>query len=106
GARQGRACRPRERLRAAHRAAGGTPMSTLDSLIRLHRWQVDERRRHLADLDRLRDKLALDVQALDDEERREQEIARNSPEAGYAYAGFARTLVARRQKLAQSIAEV
>jgi len=81
-------------------------MSTLDSLIRLHRWQVDERRRHLADLDRLRDKLELDVQHLDAEERREQAAAAASPEAGYAYASYARTLMARRERLAQSIAEV
>ncbi|HEX6840788.1 MAG TPA: hypothetical protein VF113_04640 [Stellaceae bacterium] len=81
-------------------------MSALDSLIRLHRWQVDERRRHLADLDGLAAQLTEESQRLDREEAREQAAAAASPEAAITYAAYARQLVERRRKLAQSQAEV
>ena len=81
-------------------------MSALDSLIRLHRWQVDERRRHLADLDGLATQLAEESQRLDREEAREQAAAAASPEAAITYAAYARQLVERRRKLAQSQSEV
>src|SRR5690348_9630904 len=90
----------------AMRRPGGPPMSALDSLIRLHRWQVDERRRHLADLDGLATQLAEESQRLDREEAREQATAAASPEAAITYAAYARQLVERRRKLAQSQAEV
>ena len=81
-------------------------MSALDSLIRLHRWQVDERRRHLADLEGLAAQLAEEHHRLDREEAREQAAASAAPEAAYAYAAYARQLIERRRKLAQSQVEV
>jgi flagellar export protein FliJ len=80
-------------------------MSALDSLIRLHRWQVDERRRHLADLEGLAAQLTEERHRLDGEEVREQAAAA-APEAAFAYAAYARQLIERRRKLAQSEAEV
>jgi flagellar FliJ protein len=41
--------------------------STLDSLIRLHRWQVDERRRQLAELEGLAEKLRQEMLRLAEE---------------------------------------
>ena len=81
-------------------------MSALDSLIRLHRWQVDERRRHLADLEGLATQLTDEHHRLDREEAREQAAAAASPEAAVTYAAYARQLTERRRKLAQSQAEV
>lgn len=81
-------------------------MSALDSLIRLHRWQVDERRRHLADLEGLATQLTDEQHRLDREEAREQAAAAASPEAAVTYAAYARQLIERRRKLAQSQAEV
>jgi flagellar FliJ protein len=81
-------------------------MSALDSLIRLHRWQVDERRRHLADLEGLAAQLTEEHRRLDREEVREQTAAAASPEAAITYANYARVLIDRRRKLAQSQAEV
>lgn len=80
-------------------------MSTLDSLIRLHRWQLDERRRHLAELDQLVAKLRGELQRLDEEEKVEQAVASESAEGAYAYGGYAKDLVDRRHKLKQSLAE-
>ncbi len=81
-------------------------MSTLDTLIRLNRWKLDERRRQLGELERLFERLGSEAVRLEEELTREQRIAGASQEAGYAYAGYARDLTARRQKLAASISEV
>jgi flagellar protein FliJ len=74
-------------------------MSALDSLIRLHRWQLDERRRDLATLEDLAAKLADERRRLDAEDERERTVASASPEAAFGYAGYARGLIDRRRKL-------
>ena len=81
-------------------------MSALDSLIRLHRWQLDERKRHLADLEALAETLRDERSRLVLEEQREQAAASASPEAAFAYAGYAHGLIERRRKLLQSLAEI
>lgn len=81
-------------------------MSALDSLIRLHRWQLDERRRDLATLEDLSVKLREEQRRLAEENRREQQAALASPEAGSAYAGYANGFLERRRKLEQSQAEL
>jgi flagellar protein FliJ len=81
-------------------------VSALDSLIRLHRWQADERRRHLADLEGLARQLTEESQRLDREEAREQTAAAATPEAALTYAAYVRRLLERRRKLAQSQAEL
>lgn len=80
-------------------------MSALESLIRLHRWQLDERRRDLATLEDLARKLAEERVKLDAEDAREQRAALASPEAARGYPGYAKSLIDRRRKLAQSTAE-
>jgi flagellar FliJ protein len=84
----------------------GAAVSALDSLIRLHRWQVAERRRHLADLEGLAAQFTDEHHRLAHEETHEQAAAAASPEAAVSYAAYARQLSERRRKLAQSQAEV
>lgn len=81
-------------------------MSAVDSLIRLHRWQLDERRRQVADLDALAAKLRLEEVRLIAEQKSEQNIAAESTEAASAYGGYARRVIERRQKLEASLASV
>jgi flagellar FliJ protein len=81
-------------------------MSAIESLIRLYRWQLDERKRHLADLEGLATRLREDELRLEEENAREQALVATSPEAAYVYAGYARNLIERRRKLRQSQAEV
>ena len=81
-------------------------MTTLDSLIRLHRWQLDERRRHLADLDVLIHRLRGEQARLASEQLDEQGVASASLEAGTAYGAYARRLIERRRKLTDSIVSV
>jgi flagellar protein FliJ len=80
-------------------------MSTLDSLIRLNRWQLDERRRDLATLEDFAAKLTEERQKLDVEDERERAVASASPEAAFAYAGYARRLIDRKRRIEQSQAE-
>ncbi len=81
-------------------------MSTLDSLIRVHRWKLDECRRQLGELERLAEHLGSEASRLELELTTEQQVAGASLEAGYAYPGYARELIVRREKLAASISEV
>lgn len=80
-------------------------MSALESLIRLHRWQLDERRRHVTELEELAERLREEQYRLDAESEREQAAAAASPEAA-PYAASVRQLIDRRRKLVQSRAEV
>lgn len=77
-------------------------MTALDQLIRLHRWRLDELRRHLSDVEALAAKLEEQHRRLDAEDKREQSLAGASPEAAYAYPAYARQLIERRRKLEQS----
>jgi len=81
-------------------------MKSRDTLIKLHRFRVDEAKSKLAGLEAIRADLErksveLDVH-LSEESRRatENEIGR------FAYPSFARSIRERKEKLAQSIAEI
>jgi flagellar protein FliJ len=81
-------------------------VSAIDSLVRLHRWQLDERRRQIADLEQLAVKLRQEQQRLTLEQKSEQAVTESSTEALSAYAAYARRLIERRQKLELSLASV
>jgi flagellar export protein FliJ len=80
-------------------------MSTLDSLIRLHRWQVDERRRQLAELEALAEKLRQELARLGEERTSEQAAAGASFLARHVYPGYIRRALERQKTLEQSLAE-
>ena len=80
-------------------------MSTLDSLIRLHRWQVDERRRQLAELEALALKLRQELARLAEEHTNEQAAAGTSFLARHVYPGYLRRAMERQKTLEQSLAE-
>ena len=81
-------------------------MKHFESQIRLHKWNVDEAQRRLAELLRLEDRLRDDLQRLDAEQTAEQATAAGSLEASMTYGAYAEQLVERRHKLNRSIAEV
>lgn len=79
----------------------------LKGLIRLHKWEVDEKRRKLGELLRLLDNLEAQARALEEEVVREQRAANDSPnEAGFLYGGYAETVIDRRDRLRDSIAKM
>lgn len=79
-------------------------MKGVEGLIRLHRWQLDEKRRALVEIERLREDL------LERSERLEREIAAERQVAGgdtaFAFGAFAEGAIARRATIARSLAEV
>jgi flagellar export protein FliJ len=80
-------------------------MSALDSLIRLYKWQLDERRQQVAELERLEERLKAELQKLHDEVAAEQRIAAANEEAARAWSGWSAAAAGRRQTLETSIAE-
>ena len=80
-------------------------MSTLDSLIRLHRWKLDERRRQLAELEGFAERLRQDRRHLDEEHLREQHAAAQSFEGQVAYPGYLQHARERQITLDRSLSE-
>ena len=81
-------------------------MNELKTLIRLHKWKLDEKRRALAELEALAERLAEEKRRLEDEVLAEQAAARASEDAGFAYAAYAKVVIERRRRLEESIAQV
>lgn len=81
-------------------------MNSLKSVIRLHKWQLDEKRRALVELQNLGDRLRAEAQRLEEEILQEQRAASASFEASFTYANYAKAAMERRTRIAQSIAQV
>ena len=80
-------------------------MSTLESLVRLHRWQVEERRRQLATLDTLAEKLRQELARLVEERAGEPAAAGGSFVARHVFPSTARREIERQSTLERSLAE-
>jgi flagellar FliJ protein len=80
-------------------------MSALDGLIRLYKWQLDERRQQVAELERLEDRLKSELKKLHDDVAAEQRVAAASEDAARAWSGWSAVAAARRKTLETSIAE-
>ena len=83
-------------------------MSVIDNMIRLHRWQLEERERYLADLESLAERLRADAQRLEREAAEEARLAGISLDApaDAPLSIFLRPLVERRRKLERSVGEL
>lgn len=80
-------------------------MKGLPTLIRLHRWQLDEKRRIVVDLERLKDDLEGQAAQMERELRSESRLA-GDDDLRFAYSSYARATEERRRTLARSIAEL
>ena len=81
--------------------------ANIKSLIRLHEWNVDEKRRKLGELLRLQADLEDQLKRLDEEHVREQKAARDDPTgAGITYPNYAQHVRQRRENLQDSIAQM
>jgi flagellar export protein FliJ len=81
-------------------------MRALSTLIRMHRHQLDEKRRALTDLENLRADLIRQREKLEAELAVEQEVAKKVEVGAFAYGGFARGVISRREKLQESLTEL
>lgn len=81
-------------------------MTALDQLVRVHRWNLDEKRQKLAELERLRERLMGNIDVLEAELRHEQEVASRSAVTSIALPAFIRATQDRRRKIEESITGV
>lgn len=81
-------------------------MTALGSLVRVHTWALDEKRRTLGGLEELGEKLRNDLENLEAELRREQAAATGSIEGTIAFPAFVAAALERRKRLRVSIANL
>lgn len=81
-------------------------MSVMDNMMRQHRWALDERRRFLAELESLVQRLRRDAQRLHREIEEESGAGRLLRQTGAPYPVFVEPLIERGRKLERSIAEI
>lgn len=79
-------------------------MKGLDNLIRLHRWKLDEKRRQMTDLERLKTELEAQAGRLKQDMTAEAEVVRGSrPEMRFGYSTWLESALLRRDTIEQSL---
>lgn len=78
----------------------------LKSVIRLHKWTVDEKRRALAELQRREDDILGFQKALQEELAREQVLARQDVTFAMAFGRYLPRYCARRDALARALVDI
>ncbi|MDR3515626.1 MAG: flagellar FliJ family protein [Azospirillaceae bacterium] len=81
-------------------------MSELHTLIRVNKFKLDEKRRALAELQALADRLAQEAQRLEAEIIAEKQIARSNTEFAVSYPAYARMAITRGKRLQDSVLQV
>ncbi len=81
-------------------------MRNKESLIRLHRFQVDERRRQVTDLEGMLEEFHRRENDLDRQVQHEQDKAGITDIGHFAYPMFAKSMLQRRENILQSIGEI
>lgn len=78
--------------------------ANIKNLIRLHEWNVDEKRRKLGELLRLQGELEDQMKQLEADLVKQQQAAAADPTlAGITYGNFAQQVIQRRENLQESI---
>ncbi|WP_417317149.1 flagellar FliJ family protein [Emcibacter sp.] len=78
----------------------------IDGMIRLHKWQLDEKRRQLTELETMRDDLLARKEDLAKQLVAEQEKVASSQVVNISYASFATAVAQRQENLMGSLAEI
>ncbi len=81
-------------------------MKGLTTLIRYKKWNLDEKRRALAEFERLERNLRAELVNLDDELKAEQVVAQSSSEGSYAYGEYAKAVRDRGARIEASLSSV
>lgn len=79
-------------------------MKGLPTLIRLRKFELEEKRRILSEKEAAAARIEADITALDIAVLREQDAARRSHDVAFAYPGFARMAIDRRRDLIEALA--
>lgn len=75
-------------------------------MIRLHKWQLDEKRRDMVTLEKMREDLLQNLGDLQKELIAEQKKAASSPVVSIAYGAYAQQVIIRRVNMVNSIIEL
>lgn len=78
-------------------------MKGLDTLIKLHKRELDELRRKIGALENQKQQLLDTSKKLNDELQNEMKIAAQKPEMGGFFAGFSKRIQERQKVLAQEV---
>jgi chromosome segregation ATPase len=81
-------------------------VSSLDQMLRLQKWSLDEKRRQASDLEALIERLNDDVQRLDEEVAREIDAARNDIELQRVLPSYRAMMAERRERILKSVADL
>lgn len=81
-------------------------MKGMATLVRLAKFRLDEARRQLAELERLREHLNKSLDKLANEVAQEQQAAGRSGDAFNGYAAYAKAAMGRRATIERSIADL
>ncbi len=81
-------------------------MSTLDALIRVRKFELDEKRRFLKDLETTEDERKIALVKLGEELFQEQKIASASQEAAFTYGAYGQAVIQRREDLVRAILDI
>jgi flagellar protein FliJ len=81
-------------------------VAALDQLVRLHRWNLDEKRQKLAELERFRARMVSNIDSLEADLEREQAAATRSDITSISLPSFIKATIDRRHKIEGSIADI
>ena len=81
-------------------------MKGIATLIRLHQWRLDQKRRELSTLERVKADFVSQLEKLERDLVVEQQVAAGSESGMFAYASYAVGVVSRRENLNKSIEEI
>ncbi|KAA0685431.1 flagellar export protein FliJ [Azospirillum brasilense] len=81
-------------------------MSSLKTIIRLQKWKLDEKRRALAELQNLADRLQAEIDRLKEEIAAERDTARGNVEYAFTYSNYIQAAMERGKRLTQSMGQV
>ncbi len=79
---------------------------SLSGIIRLHKWQVDEKRRQITELEVMKEELVERLEKLLSDLASEQENLAKSNVVDINYANYASSVMTRRENIEASITEV
>ena len=81
-------------------------MKNLVTLVRLHKWRIDESTRKLGELEALANRFRGQIAGIADVLAREAELAGESVESAASYSNFMAVQMGRRRTLEQSIGDL
>ncbi len=80
-------------------------MNGINNLIRIHKWQLDEKRRAISDMEHLLAGFQDQLAKLDREQQMELRVAGQNEETRFAYVNYAKAAGVRRENLVASITD-